>query len=62
VELTTDSIRFIEQKKSFKIKDFEGLFKISVHPSGEVSNLLLEDYDAVTKFMDAEMEKKRFKL
>jgi len=32
-----------------------------VHPSGEVSNFLIEDYDAVTKFMDAEMEKKRFR-
>ena len=27
VELTTDSIRFIEQKKSFKINDFEGFLK-----------------------------------
>jgi hypothetical protein len=33
-----------------------------VTPSGEVSNLLLEDYEAVLKFMDAETKKGKFKL
>ncbi len=33
-----------------------------VNPSGEVSNFLVEDFDAVLKFMSAETQKKRLKL
>jgi hypothetical protein len=33
-----------------------------VNPSGEVSNFLLEDYEAALKFMDAETQKSKFKL
>jgi hypothetical protein len=30
-----------------------------VAPTGEVSNFLLEDFDAVLKFMNAKMQKKK---
>jgi hypothetical protein len=33
-----------------------------VNPTGKMSNFLLEDYDAVLKFMNAEMPKKKLKL
>ena len=33
-----------------------------VVPSGEVSNFLAEDFDAVLRFMDAEKSKKKLKL
>jgi len=33
-----------------------------VIPSGEVSNLFHEDYEAVLKFMNAEIQKKKIKL
>jgi hypothetical protein len=36
---------------------FDLLFTL-VHPSGEVSNFLLEDFDAVAKFMNTESRKK----
>ena len=34
----------------------------SVHPSGEVSNFLLEDLDAISKFMSTDVQKRKFKL
>ncbi len=34
----------------------------SVHPSGKVSNFLLEDYEGVLKFMNAENQKKKLTL
>lgn len=33
-----------------------------VNPSGEVSNFLVEDYDAVLSFMNAETQRKKLKL
>jgi hypothetical protein len=33
-----------------------------VHLSGEMSNFLLEDYEAALKFVDAEAQKMKFKL
>jgi hypothetical protein len=33
-----------------------------VDPTGEVSNFLFEDFDAVLKFMNAEMQKKKLSL
>ena len=33
-----------------------------VDPSGEVSNFLVEDYDAVLKFMNVEKQNKKFKF
>jgi len=33
-----------------------------VIPSGEVSNFLLEDYEAMMKFMSAEIQGKKFHL
>lgn len=38
------------------------LHNSKVTPSGEMSNFLLEDYEAIIKFMSAEMQKKKFKL
>ena len=32
---------------------------LKVHPSGEISNFLLEDYEAVLKFMNGGMQKKK---
>ncbi len=34
----------------------------TVIPSGEVSNFLLEDYEAVTKFMSVETQKKKINI
>ena len=35
---------------------------LKVTPSGVVSNFLLEDFEAVLKFMNAELDKKILKL
>ena len=44
------------QKRDVKITS------LFVNPSGEVSNFLVEDYDAVLSFMNAETQKKKLKL
>ena len=41
---------------------YKWLSQLSVHPSGEVSNFLLEDFDAVAKFMRADTQKRKIKL
>jgi hypothetical protein len=33
-----------------------------VDPTGEVSNFIIEDFEAVLKFMNAEVQKKKRKL
>ena len=38
------------------------LLYILVHPTGEMSNSLIEDYEAVLKFIDAETQKKKVRL
>ncbi|MFY9153516.1 MAG: hypothetical protein WAO52_15980 [Prolixibacteraceae bacterium] len=45
-------------KKPAKINILAGLIFLKVHPSGEMSNFLLEDFEAVLKFVDAESQKK----
>jgi len=35
---------------------------VFVDPAGEMSNFLIEDYDAVLKFMNTGMPKKKLKL
>lgn len=43
------------------MRDFGVFIKIVV-PSGEVSNFLPEDYDAILKFMNAETQNEKCKL
>jgi hypothetical protein len=33
-----------------------------VHPTGEISNFLIEDFEVVMKFMDADAQKRKLKL
>lgn len=37
-------------------------FDMLVNPSGEVSNFWMEDFDGVLKFMNAQTQKKKFRL
>lgn len=45
-----------------KKKEHKQLCSFSVDLSGEMSNFLPEDFNAVWKFMNAEMQKKKRKL
>jgi len=49
-------------KKKLRNLFFDAEFQILVIQSGEMSNFLLEDYDAVLNLMNAETQKKKFKI
>lgn len=52
----------IQNGKTVKMLIFTVFCNETVHPSGEMSNFLLEDYEAVTKFMNGDTLKKKLKL
>jgi len=58
--LYRDKIIYTPKKEKRQIR-FSG-FVHQVVPAGEVSNFLLEDFEAVLKFMNAEMQKKNRKI
>ncbi len=49
--------RIMEQNKSGNFVDFDKT-SASVHPSGEISNFLVEDFEAISKFMSTDAQKK----
>jgi len=52
----------VHNNKKRVTKNNRNSLLFSVDPTGEMSNFLIEDYDAVLKFMNTGMPKKKLKL